>query len=356
MKTTRSTSKRLIALLLTVVLFFGVFSCVCIYLDPICHFHKPLKGYDYSTVDNPFYMNDGIIRYYDYDGIITGSSMTENFKTSEVEQYFGGSFIKVPLSGSSFSETTDQLKRAYSRGKNPQYVIRSIDTYALLMGKDEYMHDLSQFDYVYNDKWYDDIKYLLNLEIFTKCTLILLQNRLSANETPLDFDAYCSWDYPTGKENVLKGYPEAEPHTEEVIFTPEDRKKVSENVLCNVVDIAREHPETTFICFFPPYSICNWDIENSNKTLRRNIETMKTAAEEMLKCPNIRLFGFDDHYDIICDLNNYKDPYHYHYTVNSKLLKYMSEDISRLTPENYLDYFDKIEKFYSGYDYAELHE
>ena len=353
MKTKHSASKRLVIVLLTVLLILSGFAAVCYYFDPFCHFHAPLAGHSYNNV-YPYYLNDGIIRQYDFTGIITGTSMTENFKASEAEQLFGGRFIKIPLSGTSFPEMTDQLKRAYRHGKAPQYVIRSLDPFAIVMRKDEYMRNLAEFDYLYNDLLFDDIKYLLNLEVFCKYTLDVFFNRISEDEPSIDFDSYCSWDRPTGKEAVLERYSIDDFPVKESVFSPEDRERIAENIRCNITDIAYEHPETTFFYFYPPYSIVNWATAARQNTLHSFIESMKTAAEEMLKCPNIRLFGFDDHYDITCDLNNYKDPTHYCSAINSLLLEYMSENVSLLTPENYLDYFDRIERFYSGYDYEGL--
>ena len=286
MKIKLSTSTRLIILLLVVLLILSGFAAVCYYVDPTCHFHAPLAGHNYSK-GYPFYLNDGIIRQYDFTGIITGTSMTENFKTSEAEQLFGGSFIKIPLSGTAFPETTDQLKRAYRRGKSPLYVIRSLDIASIIMGKDECSRDLAAFDYLYNDLLFDDIKYLLNLEVFCKYTLDVYSDRIGEDKPPIDFDRYCSWDSPTGKEIVLDCYSFSNFAIKESVLSPEDRERITENIRCNITDIAYEHPETTFICFYPPYSIVSWAVAARQNVLHSFIDCMKIAAEEMLKCPNI---------------------------------------------------------------------
>ena len=144
--------------------------------------------------------------------------------------------------------------------------------------------------------------------------------------------------------------------TEKTVFTPEDRERVLENIRCNITDLAYAHPETTFICFFPPYSICNWEKLFTANSLHRMIEANRTAAEELLKCPNIKLFGFDNHYDIVCNLDNYKDPKHYSADINSELLKMMADGTSMLTLDNYEDYFNEIEQFYGEYDYSRIWE
>lgn len=65
-------------------------------VDPYFHFHKPdTARFFYSLYDeNQRYQNDGIIKNFDYEGLITGTSMTENFKTSEAERLWGVILLK----------------------------------------------------------------------------------------------------------------------------------------------------------------------------------------------------------------------------------------------------------------------
>ena len=57
----------------------ALLASITIYIDPLFHYHAPLKNYEYP-INNERYQNDGITRHFTYDGIITGTSMTENFK------------------------------------------------------------------------------------------------------------------------------------------------------------------------------------------------------------------------------------------------------------------------------------
>lgn len=356
-KTCRA-NKWLIGTLIALALLLAAFAGVCVYIDPFCHYHAPLSGYDYSIVAETvgsMYLNDGIIRHFDFDGVITGTSMTENFKPSEADELFGGKFIKVPLEAANYEEINTQIKRIYKHGKDPKYIIRSLDSSSLFWEKDKKNRDFSDAEYLYNDNPFDDVKYLFNFDVFTKYTVNVLKARMQRDGSPLDLDIYCRWDHPTGKDVVLASYT-VNTADEKAVFTQEDKVQVLENIRLNITDIAYKHPETTFICFFPPYSICSWEKLNAEKTLNRTIEAQRTAAEELLKCPNIKLFGFDDQYDIICDLENYRDESHYCAAINSELLKMMSDGIGQLTLGNYEDYFDKNERFYSDYDYSWLRE
>ena len=68
-------------------------------IDPFFHYHAPLDGLQYP-IDNQRYQNDGIVKHFSYDALITGTSMTENFKTSEFDTLFGVNsslVLDVPL-------------------------------------------------------------------------------------------------------------------------------------------------------------------------------------------------------------------------------------------------------------------
>lgn len=91
-------------------------------------------------------------------------------------------------------------------------------------------------------------------------------------------------------------------------------------------------------------------------TIRWNIEAQRIAIEEILQCPNIKLYSFFTNYEMICDLNNYKDTIHYGEWINSQMLQWMKDDEYLLTVDNYEAYLADMEAFYTTYDYAALHE
>ena len=107
-------------------------------IDPFFHYHPPTTGYHYSFMDKNYemderYINDGIVRHFDYNAIITGTSMTENFKTSEFDDLFGVNSIKIPFSGGTYKEINECLERAYGAGKNIDIIIRSLDLSSLIL-------------------------------------------------------------------------------------------------------------------------------------------------------------------------------------------------------------------------------
>lgn len=131
---------------------------------------------------------------------------------------------------------------------------------------------------------------------------------------------------------------------------------VTENIRQNVTALADEHPETTFYIFFPPYSICYWDMTNNDGTLNKIISAERLAIKELLKCPNIKLYSFCNNFELVCNLDNYKDYVHYGEWINSQILEWIHEGEYLLTEDNYIEYIKTKRKFYNSYDYHSLHE
>ena len=96
-------------------------------VDPFFHYHKPDTSEYFYSLYNQRSQNDGIMRNFDYEGLITGTSMAENFKTSEAEQIYGYHFIKVPFSGGTYKEMNDNLKVALAHNHDIKVIIRGLD-------------------------------------------------------------------------------------------------------------------------------------------------------------------------------------------------------------------------------------
>lgn len=345
----------IITLVFTIIVFI-LFASIIIYIDPLFHYHKPLNKYKYP-INNERYQNDGITRNFEYESIITGTSMTENFKKSEADRIFGSDFIKVPFSGGHYKEINENLKRAYALGKNIKYVIRCIDYSLLIEDKNTYREDAEYPFYLYNNNLFDDVEYVLNKSILFEQTRGVIKHTKSGLETT-NFDDYANWNryYTFGKETVLDTYTLNETASHVRVFSEDERRMVLGNVKQNVTSLASEHPETTFYYFFPPYSICYWDVLKNNGQTDWRIDAEQAAIEEILKYPNIKLYSFCNNFELVCNLDNYKDQAHYGEWVNSWILEWMHNDEYLLTKDNYKDYIKIIREFYNSYDYSSLHK
>ncbi len=350
-----------LAIYISVVLTVMIPLCVCVYVvDPYMHYHKPLTDRYYYSLQEDLqrYQNNGILKNFDYDAVIIGTSMTENFKASEMDRLFGTHAVKTPFFGAGYKEINDNLDTAYKHQSELRVIIRSLDLSRVYEDGDYRPYPLSGFKTLYDDNPWNDQSYLFSKEVFFQRIVPMLTAASKEGFSPgiTTFDSYSNWMEGAvfGKEAVIGKDPLDASPGEPIHLTREDREKICMNIRNNVLHLAKEHPDTAYYCFFPPYSAYYWYQGYKSGEMYRNIEVRKTIAEELVDCENIRLFSFDEHTEITTDLNHYKDASHYDESVNTMMLQWMAEDEGRLTTENLNSRMEKDLAFYREYNYRDL--
>ncbi len=339
----------------------GIESYLMIKVDPFFHYHKPLTENYYYELNNQRSQNDGICRNFDYDALITGTSMTENFKTSELDDLFGTNSIKVSFSGGTFRETDLMVKRAIKYNANLQMVVRGIDTDYLFDAPMRMRNDLGEYpSYLYDNNPFNDVRYVLNNDIMADRVIPMISegkhNLMELGIT--SFDKYSNWnhEYTFGVDTVFPdGFVVINQDGFEHL-SEEGKDAIKANIEINLIEVATDNPDIEFYYFFTPYSIAYWGEQYNSGMTVWQIEAEKYATELMLDKENIHLFMFDDRMDIISDLNNYKDDRHYGEWINSYILKCFKDGDGLLTKENYVSKYDNTLSNLLEYDYNSINE
>mgnify|MGYP001117475343 CR=1 FL=1 len=320
-------------------------------IDPYFHYHKPLESFSYN-IYNERYQNDGIVKHFDYDALITGTSMTENFKSSEMDVLFGVQSVKVPFSGAAYKEIRENLERAFAANKNIRIVLWGLD-YNRFCGDFNAISYDSYPAYLYDYNPFNDVKYLFNKSVLFGETYGNVIAYTKAGGHTTTFDNYCNWNSSQtfGREAVLS-QASRPAKTEDEAY----RKLDPENIEENVLSVVKANPDTEFYLFWTPYSILFFDIANQNGSLKNILLWEKEALELMLPYENIHFFSLFDDYDVITNLDNYKDYLHYHEDINSYLLKCMASGEHELTLDNYVEYCREVWNFYVMYNYDGIYE
>ena len=331
---------------------FLVFLIVWIF-DPYFHFHKPFSFVSYRLYDER-YTNDGISRHFDYNAIITGTSMAQNFKPSEMDALFGTQSVKETFSGAGFQELSQNLARALQRNKNLKTVLWTLDYSGLIREKDWTQYE-GYPEYLYDDNPWNDMQYVFNKSIFYHGVLPNILKTVTG-QPRTTMDAYSSWDKETGLRFILQTYDRN--HVEEdmpTVLGPEERKMTLENITENVTSLINQYPETTFYVFYTPYSICYWDSLIQEGSIIRQFEAEQLVTELLLQCPNVKLYNFFDQYEVITNLDNYRDKEHYSAKINSQILQWIASDVGLVTEENYVERLTAEKQFYLNYDYEGIY-
>lgn len=353
--------KWLIAILCGLVVTIIALGAVTIFLDPFFHYHRPIDGLPYLYESGiEAYMNDGILKNFDYDAVVTGTSMTTNFKTEEINELFHVTSVRATYKGEGFACIHEGLETAISRHPDLKLVIRGLDEIWFISEKDWYGKE-EYPTYLYDDIPWNDVRYIYNADVLLHHDIPLLQRALRHDPvTSMDDDRYGFALAPITREQCLANYQR--PSKDIKAIDPEETKMffdmLEENLEENVIADIRDNPDITFYIFLPPYSILYWDSLNQSgvDVIKRRLDMERFAIEKLLLYDNVRLFSFHNNYDLICDLNNYTDKIHYISDINSRILRWMKDGRYEITADNYMDYMEEITDFYCHYDYDAIFE
>lgn len=337
--------------IICVVICLGLFAAVIVVTDPYFHFHAPLEGISYRLIEER-YINDGISRNFKYDAIITGTSMTQNFKTTEFDALFSYNAVKLPFSGASYREISQSLHRAFTYREGIKAVLWGLDG-TLLIKEADYQSYKDFPTYLYDENPFNDVSYLLNKEIMYHGTMNNLW-MTAAGMPSTTFDEYSSWERENGYNAVMRSYDRQEGSAPDTSLTDKERMMVEENIRENVCSVIEQNPDTTFYIFFTPYSVVYWDMIYREGRVSAQIEALSLAAELLLQYDNVELYCFYDNKDLIFNLDNYKDYTHYTAEVNSQILEWINTGEYRLTKENYQEHAERERELYLGYEYDVL--
>lgn len=335
------------------VMLFCIMVLVYI-VDPYFHFHKPIQGLAY-LITNQRYVNDGIGRHFEYDAVITGNSMIENFMVSDFDYIFKKKSVKLPYSGGSYYEISTGLSRLIERNDKMNCVLWGLD-FQYMDQEWNYKKYRNYPEYLYDEDVFNDISYLLSKNAIAQTVRTIARTLQGLDITTMD--EYSSWQRENGKNKVLAYYNRPQEKKESGIETIEriNYQQISENINKNLVSIVEKNPQIEFMFFIAPYSIVWWDQLNQNDLIECQMEKERLLLEALLRYDNVKIYCFFDQTEAICNLDNYADIIHYSEEINSMILRWIEADIGRITLENVEHHLCESKKFFENYNYDLIFE
>lgn len=333
-------SSKWIALFIALSLILAsVFGAITYIVDP--YFQYRVK--DNSYMLNGWYVGPGLIKNYDYDTLIVGSSMTKNFDMDVFRETVGGSPLHIALGGMNRTEMKELLRLAESVGKASNYYV---------------CVDLSLFQsdgesriasYLLNDSFLAKLQYSLSYESwfrFMPVDTVFSALKAIGYNFPQKYVYQMSIDRL--EDNRLDGYS----YSEEVVLdnyrsgaysvSEVDTEGLLDRMTLNI-DVFLKDLDTegaAYHFFFPPYSALFWCNAQEKKYYDVYIEAkkffIKRAAE--LGC---EVYDFQSE-DITLDLNNYTDTTHYSPDINDWMAHCFASGNCLTTPENIESYQAKL--------------
>ena len=318
--------------LLTMAMLLGALSLLIgsvVIIDPFEIYHKATAFIPPISSGTQSYSNAGIARSYDYDSVIIGSSMTENFRPSELNALLGGRFVKLCINGGTPYNHRQMLDMAFAN-RDIRTVLYGLDVDALTFFYTTPKTEMP--DYLYSADLLDDVRYWLNQSVLGKYIPACLKTL--GQSDPDQIDTMYAWgeDFAYGRDAVLAGkhissdeVPQEERQTDPVLS-----QQSMLNVEHNLIPFIEAHPQTEFIFFFPPYSLARWYEFYQQGKLIYHLNQKDAVIKRLLPYDNVRIYDFHAELDWILNLDLYVDTEHYGPQINSEIAARIARDENRI--------------------------
>ena len=307
-------------------------------LDPYQILHDQLQSPAWYSTNQRFQAAGLIHRFLQpgtgYDSAIIGTSMTQNFRPSEVSSRLGWKkTLPLPVSGATPWELRQILKTALETG-NVRHAL--IGLFRLNDSATAFSNPGDRFPlYIYQG---NPTKYLLSADTLRAGmeAYLFRNSKWGTDLDTLNFNMRSTKIF-NAQANLLR--------MKQVLRLSKERKETAYSTDRHgfpafdeqLLPLIKRHPETEFICFFPPYSLYYF-ATLAEDDFERLMDFYGHAVAALSQTPNARIFGFDTCFDFTGNLANYSDEAHYRAAMNSAMLQSMAAGRHRLTPGNWPEY------------------
>ena len=300
---------------------FLFFICISIIsfiyvIDPYQHY-RISSWYDIMDDEKQRDITPGIAKNAFYESAIIGSSMAENFSPYQMDKLFDTKSVKLCISGITAYEINELLQTTFNSNPNLKNIILALDATSL-SGEIKRSRNSELPLYLYDNNYFNDIKYLLNLDTF-KDSIKMLENR---GKSKNDLDTLWYWKdrYTFSKDITEDSYAQ---HLQKP-FNDLDNfslKNMKDNFNTNILPFIKKYPNTKFYIFYPPYSYLTYKLFAKQQWLNNFLNFKKYVYDVTLAHNNTKIFDFQCDLNITKNLNLYRDISHYSANINSYILE-----------------------------------
>ena len=301
------------------------------WVDPFQHYRKahrfPPRFYSaWQRYENP-----GLARHYDYDRIVTGSSLMECVAPADVDRVMGGRTINLSVSAQTAYDAGQLLRTALRTGK-ARHVIMNLDYNAFSgpPGRSGFSEPFPA--YMYDDTAWNDLPYVLGVGTLRKSVETVLGLRWSR----FSADPARMWDWMDGVQfSASKVVQGLDPDDLNARFRQPQRtlEGMQASFEANIVPLIESHPQVRFSFLYAPYTILVWlDFEQRGQ-LEPTLAFREWVVERTARYPNVETFDFHAEAPMVLDLARFTDIYHHSPDVSRAVIRAMHRGENRLTRE-----------------------
>lgn len=325
-------------------------------VDPFQLYRQATSYVPYIDNTTQVYTNAGIVRNYEYDSAVVGTSMTENFRATQFDELFGGTFIKLCSSGGTAYNHAVLMNKAFDT-RQMQRVVYGLDVYSFISAPNATVTELPE--YLYDDNVFNDVYYLLNRDVLLNRLKELYDyNQVTFHRPGDDMrdDMYAWGDACTFNEEEVLQFVDFEQEPVQMKPYNFNEENAIANLEQNLISIISAHPETEFLIFYPPYSVMEWYTMYLNGNLDFVLYLKELCTEYLLELENVKIYDFTAREEWVCNLNNYKDCSHYSPEISSAIVEALANGENRA--DEIYDVYENDDQIYAWVDeiYARTRE
>ncbi len=327
--------------------FLIMFAMFVIVIDPFFHYHKPLEFLK-PVVNNERYQNPGIARRFEYDSILIGSSMAQNFYVSELNEAFDCDTVKLTYPAIRTGNYKYMFEAAFDT-HDINNVFMGLDIDPLIDTYGNYYFPLPE--YLYDQNIFNDVEYVFNKEVLFGEAYQSVKHNYKG--TVPDINEAYTWTGHFSKESAVGSIFWDYNVVNDPYEAPQYLDNAKMNLGNNILPYIKTNPDTTFYIFYPPYNLLWWNWHLCRGDLNAVFDVLEYTTEQLLQYENVKLFFLHDVEKVVTNLELYKDYNHYNADVNSEIIQWFKDEKYRVYPETYMERITNFKDYVESFNYVE---
>lgn len=291
---------------------------------------------------SPYEFNAVIARYYRFDSMIMGTSMSQNFKCTEFDRVCGGYSQKLTVPGCAIEKLCLIMEYACKYHKIKAVMADLHNEFIMEIPPGKIDDDIYYSDSNFRGDFRDAVSLktlLVRFNYYMERFKADKNMKKKMNRTFSRDDLY-NW----GKSRSFGKIPLAR-----ALTSPVKRKRIMYpkyavvNIEKFLIPLVKNHPDTKFYFFLPPFTLFAYD----NKDF---IAVRKIVFDRLADIPNVELYDFQGAAEVVLNPDNYCDLTHYSEKISSWILEQIKAGNYRVTPKNRLEFDRRFESLLRSFD------
>jgi hypothetical protein len=318
-------------LVLTLAVMAGAIAALNFVVDPFQQYRKPAwyEARFYRPLQR--YVNPGMAKHYDFDTVITGSSMMENYRNAEAGKILNGKVINLAIGAMTAYELRHLLTTVLAAPK-ARHVIFDLNFNAFAGSPTMQVVAEPLPLYLYDDVPWNDVHYVLQAQTLARSMEIVFGTKRGRYSTNADQPWYWGDEYEFSKGATLRGLDLADINRE-FRQPPRTLEGMRASFAANVLPLMRAHPEIRFSLVYPPWSALVWEDFRQRNQIDVSLAFKRSVFDTVRDLPNVALYDFQARLDWVNNLDNYKDIYHFSPRISREMIEAIASGKDRVTPE-----------------------